>query len=62
MVMMSRIRGDGSFDPREELLASGDGLFVFEMRPLILGNRAFDLRALKIHEDGAVNLGGSVLL
>lgn len=51
MVTVSRIRGDGSFDPWEELLVGGDGLLIFEMRPLIPGNGAFDLRGPESTED-----------
>ena len=61
--MVSRIRGIGSFDPWEKLLVGGDRLLTFEIRPLIHANWAFDLedlRALKTHEDGTINLWGRV--
>lgn len=49
--MVSRIRGIGSFDPWEELLVGGVKLLIFEMRPLVHVNWAFDLRGSKSTED-----------
>lgn len=45
---ISRIR---SFDFWEELLVGGGKLWIFEMRPLIDVNWAFDLRGSKSTED-----------
>lgn len=51
VVMVSRIRRIGSFDPWEKLLVGGDRLLTFEIRPLIHANWAFDLRGSKSTED-----------
>lgn len=54
VAMVSRIR-EGSFDPWGKQPAGGDELLLFEMRPLIHRNGAFDLRALNIQEEeGAI--------
>ena len=63
--MVSGTTGIGSFDPRGELLVGRDKLLVFEIRPLIHANWAFDLRGSKSiedHEDETINLWGGVLL